>query len=217
MRPSSPRMGTGGCRPPLAIPDLPVRPMRFPLCLSLTLALTLPAAAQEAKLVSAKPGDAPAVEVTLPKETVAKLKAAKLTDKQWHDVFRVVVAGGKPEELLARPALAGTYTLTDTGVRFEPQLPLVPGLEYRAVVDNKPGATLSILKPPPGPRVAISAVYPSGNRLPENALRWYVHFTGPVARGNVYRHFKLVRDDGVEVMSPFLELPEELWSPDGTR
>jgi hypothetical protein len=191
--------------------------MRSLLSLTFTLAITLPAAAQEAKLVSARPGDPPAVEVTLPKEAVAKLKASMPTDKEWRDVFRLVVAGGKDEELLARPPIAGTYALTDTGVRFEPQFALVPGLEYRAIVNDKPGATLSIPKPPPGPRVGIAAVYPSGNRLPENTLRWYVHFTGPVKRGEVYRNFKLVRDDGVEVKSPFLELPEELWSPDGTR
>jgi hypothetical protein len=60
-------------------------------------------------------------------------------------------------------------------------------------------------------------VYPSGAILPENTLRLYVHFSGPVARGDVYRHLKLVRDDGTEVSHPFLELDEELWTADGLR
>jgi len=180
------------------------------------------------KLVSVKPGDSPVVEVTLPKETVARLKLAKLTAKQWPEMFRVVVAGGKQEEVLARPPLAGTWSVIDTGIRFEPQFPLVPGLEYRGILhpDYDPAnprktdrieATLSLPKPPPGPRVSVAAVYPSANRLPENALRLYIRFSGPVIRGDVYRHLKLVRDDGVEVKEPFLELPEELWSADGDR
>src|SRR5206468_7955185 len=140
----------------------------------------------------------------LSKETVAKLAAARLTVKEWPAMFRVVVAGGTEEELLARPPLAGTYSLTHTGIRFEPQFPLVPGRDYIAIFKADSDArafraTLALPKIPPGPRVAISAVYPSANRLPENTLRLYIHFTGAVARGDVYRHFKLVRDDGVEV------------------
>jgi hypothetical protein len=169
------------------------------------------------------------VEVSgLPAATLARLKAADLTAKQWPDVFRLVVAGGKPEEEIARLPMAGTYTLSGNGIRFSPQFPLLPGREYRAIIrpDYDPSRsakgkpitlTLSVPKPVPGPRVSVAAVYPSGNRLPENTLRFYIQFSAPVARGDVYRHLKLVREDGVEVTSPFLELEEELWSADGTR
>ncbi len=200
--------------------------MRCLLGLAFTLTLALPLKADERPSVglkSAKPDAPPAVEVSdLPKEMHAKLKAATPTEKEWHPIFRVVVAGGTNEEVLARTPVAGTYTLTETGVRFDPQFPLVPGREYIAIVHDIPNAkpmlaTLSLPKPPPSPRVAITAVYPSGNRLPENTLRFYIHFSGPVARGGVYRHFKLVRDDGVEVKEPFYELPEELWAKEGNR
>src|SRR5206468_6663033 len=63
----------------------------------------------------------------------------------------------------------------------------------------------------------FAAVFPSANRLPENTLRFYVHFSGQMTRGNIYRHVKLIRDDGQEVKRPFLELDEELWSSDGLR
>ena len=134
----------------------------------------------------------------------------------------MVVAGGTEAELLARPPLAGAYSVTEKGLRFEPQFPLVPGREYVAILQTDSSAkpirvTLSLPKPPPGPRVAITAVYPSASRLPENTLRFYIHFSGEVAHGNVYRHLKLVRDDGVEVREPFLEVDEELWSADGRR
>jgi hypothetical protein len=194
------------------------------LLLSLTIAFALHAAEPPTfRLVAAKPGAPHVVEVTgLSKQIVSKLASAKLTAKEWPAVLRVVVAGGAEEELLVRKPLAGIYSLTETGIRFEPQFPLVPGREYVAIfkadTDTKSiRATLALPKPPSGPRVAISAVYPSANRLPENTLRLYIHFTGEVARGDVYRHFKLVRDDGVEVKDPFLELDEELWSTDGLR
>jgi hypothetical protein len=175
------------------------------------------------KLVVAKPGEPAVVEVSgLPKEMLTRVKAAKMTEKEWHPIFRVVVAGGSREEVLARPAIAGTYTLTDTGVRFEPQYAFVPGREYVAILSTDPNGkpdltAISLPKPLPGPRVSIAGVYPSANRLPENTLRFYIHFSGPVARGDVYRHLKLVRDDGVEVKEPFLELLEELWANEGNR
>jgi len=198
--------------------------MRFLLCLPLALALALTLRADDrpaVALVTPKAGGPAAVEVSgLPKELRERLKAAKPAD--WHPVFRVVVAGGTEAELLARPAMAGTYALTDAGARFEPQFALVPGREYVAIVHDAPGGkpvltTVALPKPPPTPRVAVTAVYPSASRLPENTLRFYVHFSGEVARGGVYRHLKLVRDDGVEVKDPFLELEEELWSADGRR
>jgi hypothetical protein len=167
--------------------------------------------------------DSTCIEVTkLSMELLEKLMKAKPSLKEWQSVFRVVVGGGTTDELLARTPVCGTYSLTETGVRFDPQFPLVPGLEYVVILrdraDTQPRLTrLALPKPPSGPRVGISAVYPTGYRLPENTLRWYIHFTGPVTRGNVYRYLKLIRDDGVEVKEPFLEVEEELWSADGLR
>lgn len=200
--------------------------MRHFLCISLTL-LAVPAlrAADPPTIgfTKVKAGESPHVEVTgLPKDLLARLKGGNLTAKEWAPLFRVVVGGGTEAEVLARLPLAGDYTLTDTGVRFEPQFPLVPGREYVAILEHQPKqppllVKLMLPKPPPGPRVGVTSVYPSANQLPENALRFYIHFSGPVARGNVYKHIKLIRDDGVEVKAPFLELPEELWSNDGDR
>ena len=93
-------------------------------------------------------------------------------------------------------------------------------MKYQIRIDAKPQPivlALSIAKPPPGPPTTLSAVFPSANILPENALRLYVYFSGQMTRGNIYRHVKLIRDDGREVKRPFLELDEELWSSDGLR
>ena len=197
--------------------------------LALLTVFTTEAAEPKIALVIGKAGESTIVEVTgLPKEALDRLRRANLDAKQWCNVFRVVVAGGTADEFAKRLPVAGSYAVTETGIRFTPQFPLAPGREYRAILHpdydpTRPGAgsaieaALAVPKPPPGPRIAIAAVYPSGNRLPENTLRFYIQFTGQVARGDVYRRLKLVRDDGVEDRSPFLELEEELWSADGTR
>jgi hypothetical protein len=68
------------------------------------------------------------------------------------------------------------------------------------------------------PSTKITAVYPTGDQLPENLLRFYIHFSAPMSRGEAYRHLKLI-DAATDkpVSAPFLELEEELWSPDGKR
>ena len=76
----------------------------------------------------------------------------------------------------------------------------------------------SVAKKSPSPATKITAVYPSGDRLPENLLRFYIHFSSPMSRGDAYRHLKLIDTaTGKPVHAPFLELEEELWSPDGKR
>ncbi|HEY1191325.1 MAG TPA: hypothetical protein VGE74_27065 [Gemmata sp.] len=183
----------------------------------------------KAELRSAKPGDPPAVVVTgIEKEHLAALAAAKLTAEEWPNVARLVVNEGTPEEVARRQGAAGDWSVGGDGLRFEPLFPLVPGTKYRVLVS--PGAAprakiaaspfaLEVLlpKPAPGPRVSVTAVFPSANRLPENTLRFYVQFSGPVSRTDTYKHIKLVRDDGAVVAVPFLEIDEQLWSPDGTR
>jgi hypothetical protein len=187
------------------------------------------AAGPEVKLVTPKPGGPAVVEVTgIDKAELTVIRAAKLTPAEWAEACFVKVDGGTTAEFVARPAVAGEWSVTADAVRFEPQFPLAPGLRYMVIckfhdvrrLDPRPkgfGLSLTVPKPPPGPEVSVTAVYPSGAILPENTLRLYVHFSGPVARGDVYRHLKLIRDDGEEVSHPFLELDEELWSPDGRR
>ena len=191
----------------------------------------LPARSAEpaVKLVSAKPGDPPAVEITgIGKALLTALAGAKLTAAEWAKVARLVVDDGTPDEVAKKPSVAGDWSVTASALKFEAQFPLVPGVKYRVFCD--PGAVprtklkrdafalaVFIPKPPPGPRVGVLGVYPSTNRLPENTLRFYVHFSGLVARGDVYARVKLVRDDGTVIAHPFVELGEELWANDGLR
>jgi hypothetical protein len=198
--------------------------------LAIFCALLLDARPPVARIVVTKPGNSAVIEITGigNEHTLADVREAKLTAAELAQVCTVKVAGGSMEELAQRLAVAGTWSVTEKAIRFEPQFPLSPGLDYRVECDlmklprvkPKPDSfslSLSIPRPPPGPTTTIAAVFPSANRLPENALRFYLHFSGQMTRGDIYRHLKLIRDDGKEVIRPFLELDEELWSTDGRR
>jgi sugar phosphate isomerase/epimerase len=166
-------------------------------------------------------GERPTVEVTgLTDDELSWLRSAKEVD--WPAVLTVAVGG-------ARTAIPGSYGVEGSVLRFTPRFPLTPGVTYRATFDPNPipvhpdgelrtvTADLVVPKPKRVPTTFVTRVHPTADVLPENTLRWYIHFSAPMTRGGAYRYVKLVREDGEEVAYPFLELDEELWSPDGTR
>jgi hypothetical protein len=119
-----------------------------------------------------------------------------------------------------RPAMLGTHTFKAGVLRFEPRFPFAPGVRYRAtlnVPDAPPPVEFTVPKPKAVPPTVL-LVTPSGPAVPENALRFYVRFSKPMSWGGVYEFVKLVNEtDRKPVDLPFLELGEELWTPDGTR
>jgi hypothetical protein len=67
------------------------------------------------------------------------------------------------------------------------------------------------------PSTVVTHVYPSADVLPENLLKFYVHFSAPMSRGHIYDYVHMRDDAGKEVDIPFLEIDEELWNPAMTR
>jgi hypothetical protein len=59
----------------------------------------------------------------------------------------------------------------------------------------------------------VTRIYPTESLLPENLLKFYVHFSAPMSRGQIYEHIHLREDSGGEVELPFLQIDEELWDP----
>ncbi len=144
----------------------------------------------------------------------------------WQALFavHVVPAGGKPRG----PAVIGAYRVDGGVLRFEPRYPFVPGVRYEAVFDpaRSPVTSawnlsavkreFSLARPKTEP-ARVTRVYPTADRLPENLLKFYLHFSAPMARGDVYHHLHLLDEKGKEVEWPFLELDEELWDGTGRR
>ncbi|PYI85817.1 MAG: hypothetical protein DME26_10165 [Verrucomicrobia bacterium] len=121
--------------------------------------------------------------------------------------------------------MLGAYGVRSGVLRFEPQFPLEPGVRYRAVLhlDQLPGEThpgsgliTAVFEAPrrsTTPTTVVSHVYPSATVLPENLLKFYIHFSAPMSRGHIYEHIHLRDESGKTVELPFLEIDQELWDP----
>lgn len=152
---------------------------------------------------------------------------AKQKADEWPSAFAIYAEQGDPTVDLGVPPMAGSYRLVDEGLRFEPRFPLTAGIRYRAVYKGvggqsagKPMLTevFELPKPPsPGPATVVTQIYPSARALPENLLKFYLHFSQPMRRGHSYEFIQLLRENGEPVELPFLELAEELWNPALTR
>jgi hypothetical protein len=163
-------------------------------------------------------------------DVTAALRKLDPPDARWPQVFAVRVGTTAGDG----PSMLGTCEATAAGVRFRPRFPLERGTEYRVVFEwpirdrsgnhdaTRPSLrlaqTFTIPLAPAGPPARVVAIYPSGRVLPENLLRCYIQFSAPMSQGNSYARLHL-RDEttGTDVVEPFLELPQELWSADGTR
>jgi hypothetical protein len=147
---------------------------------------------------------------------------------RWQSLLSVYAEQGDVIADMTLPAMLGDYQLDSNILRFEPRFALEPGLTYRATLrpDRLPGSTpgskmlTAVVRLPARdttPTTVVSQVYPSGDILPENLLKFYVHFSAPMSRGHIYDHIRLRGQTGQEVELPFLEIDEELWDPTMTR
>ena len=63
----------------------------------------------------------------------------------------------------------------------------------------------------------VVAIRAGGGDVPSNLLRLYVELSAPMEPGAAYEHIHLVDESDRVVRDAFLELREELWSPDHRR
>jgi len=126
------------------------------------------------------------------------------------------------------PAMLGTWQADARAVRLRPQFPLTAGVAYRAEFDTTrlPGAVANAPRvtseftapvPPRGPATVVTQIFPSAEEVPENLLKFYLHFSAPMSRGHIYDHIHLRDAAGEDVELPFLEIDEELWDPEMKR
>ena len=160
--------------------------------------------------------------------TLKDLRQTNWTTAQWQRLLAIYVEQGDAIRGIGLPAMLGTYRVGTKGIRFEPQFALAPGVSYRALFhpDQLP-ATRNAGKPISSvfkltPRhststTVVSRIYPSAEVLPENLLKFYVHFSAPMSGGHIYEHIHLRNEAGKAVELPFLEIDEELWNPAMTR
>ena len=171
------------------------------------------------------------------------LRRPEMTIDRWNSILVVRVVPSNASRTSDQPPLWGSYRVADDLIRFEPRFPLEPGMSYEAEFDpvrlhdvaraltppggiaiGQPGSTTRLIahySPPKKPAQSttqVAEIYPSRDLLPENLLRFTIFFSAPMSRGEAYRRIKLLDlARARRVDAPFLELDEELWSPDGTR
>ena len=163
---------------------------------------------------------------------IAKTAAEELAmrpkdDPAWQARFAVYALADQKASIEDRPAMVGSYSLDEGRLRFAPRYPPEPGVIYRAVYrpseaaskEQAAGLTADFEIPAlrETPPTEITAVYPSRDKLPENQLKFYLHFSAPMSRGEAYEHVRLLDAAGRPIELPFLELGEELWDGDFRR
>ncbi len=182
------------------------------------------AAEPEIRLVE-KGGAPVAIEVTgLSAEVLAALAKRPADDKAWPRTLSMYV--GKQFQK-GQPPLSGSYQVVEGTLRFTPQFPLRGGLAFRVEVfppalrpETSPARYERVFElpaPPKGEAPRVTMIFPSAATLPENQLRFYLHFVTPMVLGEAYDHLSLLKEDGQPVLRPFLEIGEELWDTSRTR
>ena len=122
-----------------------------------------------------------------------------------------------------QPAIVGECSFVKGGgLVFIPEFDLERGQDYTAVftgVGTEPTIrrTFSIPSGDTTPETVVTHVYPSRDNLPQNLLKFYLHFSAPMRTGDSYEHIHLLGEDGTPIELPFLELNQELWDYDDTR
>lgn len=174
---------------------------------------------------SGTPSNARFEVVGLNGRQIKSLQALEWDRESWNKVFAVYV---QRQSTVPLPPIYGDYSLATDGLVFQPGFPLKAGLTYRAEFlpvhlprvfsgESRKQQLFSWPRSSAGPTATVTAVYPSGQVLPENLLKFYLHFSQPMSRGEAYQRIHLLDPSGKPVSFPFLELAEELWDPQGTR
>jgi hypothetical protein len=203
------------------------------LILSIWLAVLFQAAIAEASTYSLRwttNSNQTSVEVVgIDEKTLRQLQETDWQGDDWHKLLSVYAGQGDFVADMSVPAMLGSYRIEDGSIRFQPKFPLERGIAYRAVfrparlpggANIRSAEVVSKFHLPTAqhkPTTVVAQVYPSGDMLPENLLKFYVHFSAPMRRGHIYDHIHLLDEAGKPVELPFLEIDEELWNPEMTR
>ena len=193
---------------------------------SLALALTAAAADPAIRIVNDAAGKPIAVEaVGLSKDQLDKLAKLPGDDPKSFPLLSLYLFDDRRGTQL--PQMAGNYEVVGDALRFTPRFALRPGLTYQADYFPPPKRAVdsparlekrfTVPAPPPAAPTKVSAVFPSAAVLPENQLRFYLHFSAPMRQGEAYSHIQLLKADGKPDKNAFLEIGEELWDKSGTR
>lgn len=121
----------------------------------------------------------------------------------------------------SNPPMMGKPSVELGELVFVPRFPVQAGAKYVVSIQTEPDSRPSrfVLEVPGKSEVKTKVVgfFPSAAQLPENTLKFYVHFSAPMRKGDIYRYVRLREVGGKVVELPFLEIEQEFWSRDSKR
>lgn len=100
-------------------------------------------------------------------------------------------------------------------VTFKPLVPFNQGTPYTLFCDGQ-FLHFEIEKATSYETIEVLDIYPSSSEVPNNILKWYVHFSRPVNPVKIYDHIHFLDQDGQEIDRSILDLRAPLLSQDGT-
>ena len=119
-----------------------------------------------------------------------------------------------------RVPVAGRYDFENNSLSFTPAFGFSTSLDYIVLIRGAQGderipfrlATDVDIVP-----AAVTEVYPSGDLLPENTLRFYIHFSVPMRPHVAFDYIRLSDASGNVDEAAFMRFSQELWNEDRTR
>lgn len=132
-----------------------------------------------------------------------------------------VFVGRSEPGIEGRLPVAGRYERDGDALRFTPAFGFTAEQRY-VVRTRSPGGPhrlteFTLPEASAAPSARVTRVYPSADILPENVLRFYVHFSVPMAPHRAPEFVQLRDTSGVADQAAFMKFKQELWNEDRTR
>lgn len=132
-----------------------------------------------------------------------------------------VFVGGSDAPATGRLPVAGRHEREDHVLRFTPAYPFVAGQDYvvrtRRAGEPPRFTQFNIPARVEAAPARVTHAYPSGPVVPENVLRFYIHFAVPMAPHRAWEFIRLRDAQGVPDDAAFMRFKQELWNEDRTR
>ena len=140
------------------------------------------------------------------------------TQRDWKRIFPIPIVLDAVGSGGEQPNVMGRYSVEGMSVVFTPQFPFSRRVSYTAAFrpliggfDRAPLTATLRLPEAASEATHVARVYPTAKVLPANLLKFYIEFSGPMARGNGFKYVHIEKEDRTRVVDPFPEIGVELW------
>ncbi|WP_421796005.1 Ig-like domain-containing protein [Haliscomenobacter sp.] len=162
--------------------------------------LALSACQKQERSIELVWNDQQATGISIPKQLIQNFSAAT-TDPS----IKVVLANGN------KRAILGKFSTDNSALLFEPLIPLTPGLTYHILQNNQLIGQVLVPFNKNEKAPELLAIYPQLDTLPENLLKFYIHFSKPMRSGESLQFIHLLDKKQDTIRNVFLNLQPELW------